>query len=305
MRGWGRWWIYQKERFPVVGHGVLILAFSSSAVAYSAMLRGDRPAWWSVAAAFVTCFILFLQLRVADEFKDFEEDSRYRPYRAVPRGLVTLRELGVVFVVGCLIQLAVALWLRPSLALLLVGVWVYLALMSKEFFVREWLKARPFTYMWSHMLIMPQVDLYATACDWWAREFAPRGALFLFLWVSFFNGMVIEIGRKIRAPGDEEEGVDTYSRVWGMRGAVMMWLAAMAVTGGFALAAARRIGFAWQEGVVMGALLCVAAMVSIRFLKGPEKRWSKGIETVSGVWTLAMYLGLGLGPLAWRWWRGT
>ena len=40
--------------------------------------------------AVVTSFLSFLQLRIADEFKDFDEDSRYRPYRPVPRGLVTL-----------------------------------------------------------------------------------------------------------------------------------------------------------------------------------------------------------------------
>ena len=40
--------------------------------------------------------VFFLQLRIADEFKDFAEDSRFRPYRPVPRGLVTLTELGWV-----------------------------------------------------------------------------------------------------------------------------------------------------------------------------------------------------------------
>jgi len=27
-----RWWIYQEERFPIFGHGPLILAFSLSAM---------------------------------------------------------------------------------------------------------------------------------------------------------------------------------------------------------------------------------------------------------------------------------
>jgi 4-hydroxybenzoate polyprenyltransferase len=35
----------------------------------------------------------------------------------------------------------------------------------------------------------------------------PAG-LFWFLAASFCNGVVIEIGRKIRAPAQEEEGVD-------------------------------------------------------------------------------------------------
>src|SRR5579862_654956 len=112
-----RWWTYQRERFPVVAHGVLILAFSSSAVCFSALLRGrvDLPPLLVVTVAFGTAFLFFLQLRIADEFKDFEEDSRYRPYRAVPRGLVSLRELGMLGVAAGVIQLLLGLVLDPSL----------------------------------------------------------------------------------------------------------------------------------------------------------------------------------------------
>src|SRR5215475_6039252 len=144
-----RWWVYQRERFPVLGHGMLIAAFSFSAVCFSALLRGqsDLPPVRACLVAFGSSFLFFLQLRLADEFKDFEEDSRYRPYRAVPRGLVTLRELAWVWA-GCIgTQLVLALWLAPRLIILLLLTWTYLGLMSKEFFARRWLKARPAVYM--------------------------------------------------------------------------------------------------------------------------------------------------------------
>ena len=97
-----RWIVYQRERFPVLAHGALIAAFSIGAVCFSAQLRAARDgAAFSVRAgslvvAFVSCLLFFFQLRVADEFKDFDDDLRCRPYRPVPRGLVTLRELSVV-----------------------------------------------------------------------------------------------------------------------------------------------------------------------------------------------------------------
>ena len=95
-----------------------------------------------------------------------------------------------------LIQLGLALWLEPSLVPLLALTWGYLALMSKEFFVRDWLKARPITYMWTHMLIVPLVDFYTTATDWLvAGTSVPHSGLIWFLIVSFFNGIVIELGR--------------------------------------------------------------------------------------------------------------
>jgi len=295
-----RWWVYQKERFPVLGHGPLILAFSFSAVSFSFLLRGGhgfpRPA--SLVVAFVTSLMFFLQLRIADEFKDFEEDSRYRPYRAVPRGLVTLRELGVVFIMGGLLQLGLALWLRPlNLIGLLLVVWLYLALMSKEFFVRDWIKARPFTYMWTHMLIMPLVDFYATACDWMAAGLSkPPPGLFWFLVVSFFNGIVIEIGRKLRAPADEETGVQTYTALWGRRTAVAAWLIALACTALCAWQAARSIHFVVPVVGLLTILLAAAILVAGRFLKVPVTERAKLFEHFSGAWTLFMYLSLGAVP---------
>ena len=300
-----RWWVYQRERFPVLAHGLLIAAFSSSAVCFSQLLRGvvEVPPPRTLLVAFGTAFLFFLQLRIADEFKDFDEDSRYRPYRPVPRGLVKLRELAIVFVLACLIQLGLALWLEPSLFALLAITWTYLALMSKEFFVAKWIKRRHILYMVSHMAIVPLVDFYATACDW--RPVAPRppDGLLWFVVVSYFNGLVIEIGRKMRAPQDEEEGVNTYSALWGVRRAVIVWLGVMTATGAFAVVAAARIDFLLPVLVVLSLLLLGAVLCGIRLLK--RRTTGKTIEGHSGVWTLALYLSLGLIPLACRLWLPT
>lgn len=293
-----RWWIYQRERFPLHQHGPLILAFSFSAVSYSSLARGAAglPDWRAALVAFVTSLVFFLQLRIADEHKDADEDARYRPYRPVPRGLVKLRELALLGVTGAVLQLTLALWLKPPLALWLALVWIYFALMSKEFFARDWLKARPFTYMWSHMFIMPLIDFYATATDWAAAQGRPPRGLFWFLIVSFFNGMVIEIGRKLRAPADEEAGVQTYTVVWGHPKAVAAWLTAMTLTLACAVMAARRIGFAWPVALTLGALLLVAVASGRRFLREPVTRHAKWLETLSGLWTVILYLILGAVP---------
>ena len=293
-----RWIIYQKERFPLLAHGPLILVFSFSAVSFSALLR-DAPGWPSTQAivtAFVCCLISFLHLRIADEFKDFEEDSRYRPYRAVPRGLVTLRELSWVWAGTAVIQLILAALLDWRLAGVLLVTWIYLALMSKEFFVREWLVKRPFTYLWTHMLIMPLIDLFATAADWAPTEGRPPTGIVLFVIVSFFNGVVIEIGRKIRAPEAEEEGVPTYTVTWGMRGAVLAWLTALVLTIGTGLVAASLIDFTLPAAIIWGAFLAAGIGLALSFLRQPTVAGGKRFETLAGLWTIALYLTLGLLP---------
>ncbi|MCA9838793.1 MAG: hypothetical protein KC422_17895, partial [Trueperaceae bacterium] len=152
-----RWWQYQKERFPLFAHGPLILVFSLSALSYSSLLRGYYavPSFKVGLAAFFTCLLFFLQLRIADEFKDHDDDLAYRPYRPVPRGLIKLKELGYLLPITMLIQLLLAFWLRPSLIWLLLLVWLYWGIMWREFFVPAWLKAHPLLYLASHMLIMP------------------------------------------------------------------------------------------------------------------------------------------------------
>ncbi|HEX9746725.1 MAG TPA: UbiA family prenyltransferase [bacterium] len=293
-----KWWTYQRERFPVIANGILILAFSSSAVCFSTLLRGSlSPSIFSIAVAFITSFIFFLQLRIADEFKDIEEDTRYRPYRAVPRGLVTLRELAVVFAAGALIQLVLALFHQPVLIMLLFITWIYLAGMSKEFFIKKWLKSQPLIYMVSHMAIMPLIDLYATSCDWSNFMNRPPHGLFWFLIASFFNGMVIEIGRKIRVPEDEEEGVETYTFLWGRYRAAGFWMLVMSLTFICAIIASGNIDFASAVAVIMGILLAAGYFIAIGFMINPIGKHGKMIEYYSGIWTLFLYLSLGLIPL--------
>jgi 4-hydroxybenzoate polyprenyltransferase len=298
-----RLWAYQAERFPVFGHGILIVAFSFSAISFSMLLRGHLawPRWETVLVGFSSAFCFFLQLRIADEFKDFEEDALYRPYRPVPRGLVTLPELGVLGGITAFVQFGLALWLDPKLIPLLLLVWVYLALMSKEFFVRDWLRARPITYLWTHMLIVPLIDFYTTATDWLvAGETVPHSGLAWFLAVSFFNGVVIEIGRKIRAPQDEEPGVESYSALWGVRPAVWTWFSALLLTAASAWLSARQISFAGPVGRLLAVLLAAALLVALRFLRDTTTSRAKLIETISAVWTILMYLGIGAIPLLWQ-----
>jgi 4-hydroxybenzoate polyprenyltransferase len=297
-----RWWIYQRERFPVAAHGALILAFSGSAVALSALLRGGWPTTRGLVVACVSAFLFFFQLRVADEFKDADDDRRHRPYRPVPRGLVTLAELARLGWIAAALQALLAVWLDPALLVVLLLVWSYMALMTREFFAPEWLKARPFTYLWSHMLVIPLIDLYATACDWLPAGASPPGGLGWFLAASFFNGIVVEIGRKLRAPADEEPGVETYSAVWGRPKALTSMAVALVLAAGSAVLAGRAVGV--QGPVAVAGALALVALVALgpSFLQTPAPGSGKRFEVLSGVWTLAMYLSVGILPLGLRWW---
>jgi 4-hydroxybenzoate polyprenyltransferase len=290
-----RWWTYQRERFPVLLQGSLIGVLSLSAISYSMLLRGDihLPGARQSLVAFVTVFLFFLQLRIADEWKDFEDDARFRPYRAVPRGIVTLEELRTVGLAGALVQLALALWLEVSLVPLVLLVWAYMGLMSQEFFAREWMKAHPVAYLAAHMPILPLIYLYAAACDFAGAGGASRAGIAWFVMVGFFNGLVFEIGRKIRAPQDEEHGVETYTRLWGREKGVLVWFGALVLSALAATMAATQIRWTIPMLMVLGLALAVAMKTGFQFLRRPVTPWAKAIEFCSAAWVLVLHLNLG------------
>ncbi len=296
-----RGWIYLQERFPLAVQGPLILIFSVAGVSYSGLLRGEpHRLLLPVGMAFVSCLLLFLQLRIADEFKDLEEDRQFRPYRPVPRGLISLRELACVFVLGLGVEAGLAWWWHPHLLGLLLGVWIYLGVMSCEFGIPHWLKAHPGVYLLSHMGIMPLLHLYASSFDWLPQQGSPPPGLGWLLATSFVNGIVIEIGRKLRSPGDEENGVETYSRLWGVRRAVGLWWGMLLLTWILSAFTAAQIRFLWPVVISLGLIWLIALGSGQQFLTQQAPQQGKQLQSLSALWTLVLYFMLGLAPLIWR-----
>jgi 4-hydroxybenzoate polyprenyltransferase len=289
----------------LAAYAPLAATFAASAVCFSSLVRGV-VAWPSITAllvAFFTCLLFFLQLRIADEFKDYEDDARYRSYRPVQRGLVSLRELAVVGIAAAVIQLVLAIALDATIVWVLGIAWIYLVLMMREFFAPHWLKRHPIVYMTSHMMILPLIGLYATACDWWVAGIRlPPAGLYWFFAVNYLSGLVIEIGRKTRVPANEETGVETYSALWGSRNAVCVWVIAILLTAVATWRASARIGVDMPMLILVAVLAIACGLVAVRFLRQQTTSSGKLIDVTSGVCTLLMYIALGTAPLVYRLW---
>lgn len=298
---------YQAERFPLVQFVPLIALFTFSSAAYSRLARGAPdfvPASLLAVGAF-TAITFFFVLRVLDEHKDRAVDRRFRPELPVPRGLVTLAELRLAAGFALGLAFALNLLLAPVLLLpcLLIAAWA--ALMTVEFFVRDWLRAHAAAYLLTHMAIMPLIDLYTTGLDWWAAGAPAPHGLPWFLAATFMNGILIEIGRKIRPPDGEREGVDTYTKAWGRSPAVAAWLSTLALALGAAGLAARAIGTGAWAAVVLLLAAIACALPAVRFLRAPETGRARAIERASGTWPLVTYLVLGSIPYVLRWVGGS
>ena len=294
-----RFYIYQKERFPIIGHGMLVASFSFSAISYSLICRGVSGfvSWKIYAVGIFTTISLFMLVRIFDEFKDAQDDAKFRKNLPVPRGLIRLKELMVIGIILAALQIAVNLYFFPKMLLIYVVIMGYLLLMTKEFFIADWLKKHQFWYITSHMFIIPLVDVYASGLDWHlAAAAAPKGLLFFFV-VSYMNGIVLEIGRKIRTPEDESEGVLTYTAMLGTNAAPVVWILVLFVTYCLSIAAAYYAGYGTELVVVLGVVFLLCCIPALLFISYKTKKTAKLIEMTAALWTVSMYLSLGGVPM--------
>lgn len=293
-----RLWIYQSERIPLAKTAVLLAVFSAASINVSALLASrDLPGWPAYLTAFLVSLIIFIQLRACDEYKDGPDDARYRPERPIPRGIVSLKlVLGIGF---ALIPLAMIITFayHPPLLILLALVWLWLGLMTVEFFVPDWLKTRPVLYLVSHMAIMPLLDLFVTGAEWLRADTGPPPALALFLVLSFANGCVLEIGRKIWTPENEREGVDTYSQVWGVPRAITIWLAMTGASFLLLLGVGFATGHLLATGLPGLVMLIIAWWSALAMRSSPSDAHQARLDTMSGLWVFVCYAAAGFAPL--------
>lgn len=233
-------------RFPVTTQGALILLFALACVCFGALTRAipGAPPTPTLFVVLIVVFLLFFQLRVADEHRDYDEDLAARPELPVPSGVITLPELDIFFMGAMAIQVVLTAALHPPLLALLVLPWLWIFLVRNDFFDRDLLKRRPLLSLALHLIFFPLVALYAAAAGQLPETGSLSPALPVFLGLSAAAAMAMEFARKCRAREDERDGVVTYSGLWGT------------VRAGMAVASAA------AGIVVFGALSFVATGVS-------------------------------------------
>lgn len=312
---------YLSERFPPLKTSILVAAFSSASVTASAVLAGrPAPEWPAYLVAFAVALSILFQLRVLDEYKDADDDARFRPERPIPRGLVTQRELWDVGWASVATSIGLLLLLDWRLPLLYLAVLAFMALMTFHFLVPQTRSAlgpedvmvggrllpahRPdlpgsavFTLL-SHMLVMPLIDLLVTACEWLPHGSPPYG-LWIFLGLSFANGCVVELGRKAWAPGNERFGVDTYSARWGHKAAASALLSAAFASFSLLCFLGDPIGTPWLflAGAVAVLPVCAACAA---YGRDPSPRNQRLMEAASGLSVFLSYMAAGYLPLLQR-----
>ena len=317
--------IYLNERFPLGKNSIFVLIFTLSGYIYTGLLYNSKiinqifskeikvpMPWHKIAALFIIIFMFFLQLRITDEFKDYEEDLKYRAYRPVQRGVVSLKALGKIGIATVIIQIILAYVIDFKIIYFMIIVWFYMFLMAKEFFIKEWLTKRILIYALSHVVIMIFITLVIVnatqyivlgeaeniikfgALQWYRHNIDI--ALIPLFTLNYLNGIVLEIGRKTRRADEEEHGVQTYSKLWGKKKAAVILSLLFAVEYFLVILG---LSYTYEKyflfsGLVLLIILIISIYFMIKFLK--KDLSGKIVESVSGLWIVFSSMGLGLLP---------
>ncbi len=222
----GRLLAWMKERFAPANALLFFILYLTTAAVTRAGAEGAVAVSLHDAIGCLVTWSFFLLLRIFDEHKDYELDCRNHPGRVLQSGLISLGHLRVLGALALALQVGWSLWLDggvgpATMAWGLMFAWT--CLMGREFFIADWLTRHLTWYAVSHMLVMPLIV-------WWLAQLAVPGAplsapLQVLMLLAFVSGFCFEITRKTKGPEEERDTVESYSRIFGTRGAARVVMA--------------------------------------------------------------------------------
>lgn len=291
-----KWYTYQKERFPVLVYGLYIfcIVFAvfcfcnyEAKIYHNSLVFIQAPKefminYYNLIPMFIVCFLQFLIIRIVDEFKDYEEDCKYRPYRPVPRGLVTLKELKVLLVICMSIQAVITIFVNTKSIIWLLVLWIFFFIMSKGFFIKKFLDKHLLLEVFFDELLIIFLGLYLASYIYINQD------IWIILAVLYIVSWIVEIARKIRAKEDEEEGVKTYTAVLGIPKAVLILFILETLLMIFEV----QILFDFRKVFLIFYFLI--NVINVLFAQKRTKKYAKITELSANIYIIITYLSFGL-----------
>jgi 4-hydroxybenzoate polyprenyltransferase len=163
-----------------------------------------------------------LHIRIIDEHRDFEHDSLHHKNRALQTGLISKRELSSLNYLAVAVFLICALLTNRTAFIVALMALIYSELARKEFFAREKLRRRFFLYNSVNLVQMLLLQIFVYS------SFAPQIPLTSLVLAHFLftaiGTLVFEFIRKLKIPGQDGTGADTYTWHLGFKKSLQIYL---------------------------------------------------------------------------------
>jgi len=208
---------YQRERFPIIILSISLLP----AILSSAVVVSTHPTILGGVTALLASVAYLLHIRVIDEHRDFEHDNLHHANRPVQINTISKHELQMVDMVAVFLLIAITVMAGMRAVIVMAIMLLYSYFAGKEFFVGEKIRRHFFVYNGVNLvqMLLMQIFVYSIFLDSFQFSLIV-GIHFLFTTVGT---IVIEFIRKLKVPGDDGTGKDTYTWYFGFNKSLIIY----------------------------------------------------------------------------------
>ena len=288
-----KYFLYTKERFPIPATFSYAAALYYMSYFFANIIQNRGP--FNLAESIMGCLVFFMalfEIRLLDEHKDYKKDVIAHPERMLSRGEITLADLRKLLYVMVALQTAMAIYLGPAPFMVWLAMQVFSLLMFREFFVPEFLNRHMGLYLLSHQISVPLALLFGVSqrVDLCYLGSEQPLLLALFLFGSMMATINFEIARKTWSPDREHEHADSYTKVWGIGGAVMVNQVVAILAGASFLYFYITISRSIVYSLVVAAAYLLFLVSEIAFIVKKDNKTSKVIEMTGALYSLVILI---------------
>ncbi len=214
-----------QERFEPVGTTLMILSLVSANLMMAYLWSPESSfiySWKRLAGGFLLIWLTFFHMRLFDEIKDYDVDCEVNKERPLPRGLISLSEIGFLTFLCFVIEITLAWNLRFAVFTTYLAVAGFTLLMRMEFFLSSWLGPKMELYAITHTFSASLMGVLTFS----VLTNLPMNELPLpYIYIALSNWFVFnvfEFGRKTFSIEEERDAVESYSNRLTPFGAVIL-----------------------------------------------------------------------------------
>ncbi len=213
-----RFYSYQKERFPMI-----ILALSLfPAILSSGAIVATHPSILKALLAVLASIAYLLHIRVIDEHRDFHHDNTHHVSRPIQTGLISKKELGKIDILSIAILLGVALVSGVYATGVALFMLFYSYLAGKEFFIGEKIRKYFFFYNAINLVQMLLMQIFVYLI--FTNNLSLNTLLITHFLFTTVGTIIFEFVRKVKIPGDDGTGKDTYTWHLGFGNSIVIYI---------------------------------------------------------------------------------
>jgi 4-hydroxybenzoate polyprenyltransferase len=289
------WWIFIKERFEPGSHSIMIVVFVTVHYLMVKKLNLLAVSTSQIVCLYLAVTLFYFKLRLYDEVKDYELDVVINKHRPLPRGLLNHKDMykGMIFCILGELTLFQASGVEAYFALLIAV--LYSLLMYKEFFIREYIRPHLTTYAMTHTIVTSFLSLaifsFLTKESFIKVVQDKNFLLFAFINWLLFN--IFEFGRKTFSTVEERDDVDTYSSLFGRKGAALLVISQRVLSAVLIV----QLPMFQTKMIVISfvALLLFLLVISLKYIYQDAVKNAKLFRVMSSAYIVIFYLILTVG----------